>query len=90
MLNLWDQVRNDLIWDGSWRDIYVKGTTLDNWNQFLSLVKGTTQYQYFVDGQPTLLPSVAVNILSIREQTKLLSIWVGEVQLNCHFFAERD
>ncbi|MDX2211796.1 MAG: hypothetical protein SFY66_00780 [Oculatellaceae cyanobacterium bins.114] len=90
MLNLWDQVRNDLIWDGSLRDIYVKGTTLDDWNQFLSVIRETAQYQYFVDGQPTLLPSMAVNIFSIQEQTKLLSIWVGGVQLNCHFFAEKE
>ena len=28
--------------------------------------------------------------MSIQEQTKVLSIWLGGVQLNCHFFAERE
>lgn len=90
MLNLWDQVRNDLVWDGSWRDIYVKETALDDWDQFLSVVRETVQYQYFVGGQLTLLPSVAINIFSVQKQTKLLSIWIGGVQLNCHFFSERE
>ncbi len=90
MINLWDQVRSDLVWDGSWRDIYIKGTTLEDWNQLLSVVRGTTQYQYWVDGELTPLPTVATNIFSTQRHVKLLSIWVGGVQLNCHFFAEGE
>ena len=30
------------------------------------------------------------DFVSIQEQTKVLSIWLGGVQLNCHFFTERE
>jgi hypothetical protein len=90
MDNLWNLVHDDLIYDGSLRDIYIRETTLDNWNQFLSVVRATKQYQYFVDGELTPLPAVAVDIFSKRNYQKILSVWVGEVQLNCHFFAEGE
>jgi hypothetical protein len=86
----WDQIRDDLIWDGSWLDIYIRETTLEDWNQFLSFVRKTMQYQYFVDGELTTLPLVAVAIFSSQKHPKLLSVWVGEAQLNCHFFAEDE
>jgi hypothetical protein len=90
MNNLWDRVHDDLIWDGSLRDIYIRETTLDNWNQFLSVVRETKQYQYFIDGELTQLPTVAVDIFSKKNHQKLLLVWVGEAQLNCHFFAEGE
>jgi hypothetical protein len=86
----WNQVRDDLIWDGSWLDIYIRETTLDDWNQFLNVVRRTMQYQYFVNGELATLPLVSVDIFSPQKHPKLLSVWVGGAQLNCHFFAEGE
>jgi hypothetical protein len=91
MINLWDRVKDDVIWDGSLRDIYIMQTTLYDWNQFLNFVRETKQYQYFVDDKLTPLPGMAVDIFSKREKhQQLLSVWVGETQLNCHFFVESE
>ncbi|WP_088894212.1 hypothetical protein [Leptolyngbya ohadii] len=90
MINLWEQVRHDLVWDGSLRDIYIQRTTLDNWNQFLRLVRATANYQYYVDSEPEILPAIAADIFLTEKYPKLLSIWIAEVQLNCHFFSQKE
>jgi hypothetical protein len=70
--------------DGSLRDVYILGTTQQSWEQFLAFA---TRFPctYLFDGHARQLPSI-VEIFSNRSGSHILSIKVGEVTLNCHFF----
>lgn len=56
----------------------------------MSIIKEETQHRFLVDANPTPLPQKTESIFSMREHQKLLSIWIEEVQLNCHFFVEDE
>jgi len=87
----WSQVRRDFEHDGALRDIYVLRTDLADWDRVLDHLRQSHQpLAYRRDDKPTPLPAQASEILADREVAKLLSFRVGEVQLNCHFFAEEE
>jgi hypothetical protein len=72
--NLWK-------FDGGLRDIYVLGTTLEDWRCFVALAL-SCPYQY--DGELTLPPDVE-SVLRDDQSHRLL-VHVGNVGLSCNFF----
>ena len=76
--NLWK-------FDGGLRDIYVLGTSLEDWRRFVALA---VSYPYEYDGEPGSLPDVESVLRD--DQSHLLSIGVGNVRLNCHFFIDSE
>jgi hypothetical protein len=74
------------IWkvDGSFRDVYVVGTTLEDWKRFIAFaVSYPCSYEY--DGMIASMPEIE-EILNNPDHTHLLSMNVGAALLNCHFF----
>ncbi len=70
--------------DGSLRDVYVLDTTFTDWALLLSLAE-KYGYQYSYAGQDHPLPEVE-EIFTARDGPHLLSVKLGRVTANCHFF----
>ena len=79
--NLWEV-------DGSLRDIYVLGTTARSWETFLAFA-AAYPLAYSFDGEARSLPP-AREIFANRSGSHLLSIAIGSVTVNCHFFVESE
>lgn len=78
--------------DGSLRDIYVHDTTIGDWRSAWAWLRAKGyQLNYSVDGQSRDLPEDPQDALSLRKTAAtLLSIHVGSIQVNCHFFDVDD
>jgi len=72
--------------DGSLRDIYVQRLRLEHWVCFDSLIDSCNA-EYAVDGIVTPYPGSAA-IFANRKSRHLLSVLVGKVSINCHFFVQ--
>lgn len=74
--------------DGSLRDIYVVGTSEQDWQALLTYLRVSPYpLEYLLDDEVRPLPELAVDILSIRdEHSPLLRIDQQRLGLNCHFF----
>jgi hypothetical protein len=72
--NLWK-------YDGGFRDIYVLGTSLEDWRRFVALA---LSYPYEYDGQPGARLDVE-SVLRDDRSHRLL-VRAGNVELSCNFF----
>ena len=64
----WEQVRVAFIPDGAWRDVYVFGTNMTDWQAFLDAIRDRRlPIRFFVDGEETELPETAAKIFAIWE-----------------------
>jgi len=70
--------------DGSYRDVYILGTSLSDWAELSNLAR-EFPHSYRRDGVINPLPDEAV-VFGDREHSHLLSISVGNAIINCHFF----
>lgn len=90
---IWKEIASEFVWDGTWRDIYVLGTTITDWQRVLDLLNDQTPnaLTFYVDGgEPPSAPSAGL-IFERREETSmLLQVTAGNVHLNCHFFCEEE
>jgi hypothetical protein len=85
----WGKCETDFEPDGSLRDIYVLQTTLDDWLAVLSSVTAPP-YSATVDGAAASSVSVDLPALLAHPGVHLLSFPVGRVDVNCHFFSEKE
>lgn len=55
----WEKCKAAFEWDGSWRDIYLLSTTIEDWRKLLATLQYSYPLTFFVDGekQSKLLPS---------------------------------
>jgi hypothetical protein len=81
-------VPNIWVFDGSWRDIYVLNTDVESWKQFLIFV-ATLPHTFEIDRNGAAMPDLT-ELLGSQDHAYLLSIKVGDVALNCHFFDEEQ
>ena len=83
-----DSLLKDFEPDGSWRDIVMLDWTLAAWDAFLAWVRTAGRpFEFFIDGQVSILPPLAADIFKIREvASPLLEIHIGCGVANCHFF----
>lgn len=85
----WSIVRTNFECDGSWRDIYVLGTTLKDWSRIAEMIENAG-YQLTFQGSwsGSKFPS-NISVLFPRNLDSVmtsLTIDVAGVALNCHFF----
>jgi len=85
----WDGCKADFEADGSLRDIYIVRTTLEDWRAVVSLVTASP-YSATLDGEDASGISIDVPALLAHPAAHLLSIRVGRLDLNCHFFSEDE
>ena len=89
----WKDVASEFVWDGAWRDIYVVGTTIADWQRVLDLLSDRTPdaLAFYVDGEKlSSAPSAEVIFARRQETSTLLQVTAGDVHLNCHFFCEEE
>jgi hypothetical protein len=83
----WAELREVFEPDGSLLDVVIESTTVDDWRTVLefvgSLSKGGVAE---VRTRPDPLPPIAVIFASADEPLSLLSVELGRVVANCHFF----
>ncbi len=85
----WEKCKDIFEVDGSLRDIYIRHTTLDDWQKVLDAIRESPYPSVFSGaGESALFPQEANNCFD--EFGGLLQIQVGEVQLNCHFFIKDE
>jgi len=79
--------------DGSWRDLYVLGTSAAGWNVLLDLVRSGKMgdASFLVDGEPSAMPDRVEEVLAIHDRASpMLRLSVDGLNLNCHFFVEGE
>jgi hypothetical protein len=84
----WETVRDEFAFDGSWRDIYVFGATIADWQRMLEVIRSAGyRLTYFRADQPTELPTKAADAFPLPDECdRRLSVWFADVLANCHFF----
>ena len=85
-----DSLLKDFEPDGSLRDVVMLDWTLADWDAFLCWVRTAGRpFEFFIDGQASTLPPLAVDIFKIREvASPQLEIHIGRGLANCHFVDE--
>lgn len=88
----WETVRQEFAFDGSWRDIYVFGTTIADWQRMFDTIRSADyRLTYFRAGQPTELPTKAADAFPLPDECdRRLSVWFADVLANCHFFTVEE
>ena len=78
--------------EGSLLDIYVLDTTLVEWQVVWDSIRlFEPPPKFAVDGMATEMPSRVEDVLGIRSTASpLLSLSLGGMILNCHFFGEEE
>jgi hypothetical protein len=87
----WKRYKGAFKPDGALRDVYVKDTSAKHWSQFHAfLLSGGYPLRYSRRGESAALPEDFVRLIGHRVQGHLLTIDLGGVLLNCHFFLEDE
>ena len=88
----WTQIASEFAWDGSWRDIYIVGSTIDDWQRILdALLDHSPPPLLYIDGAAAPFPPNAKAIFEQRRvSSPLLQVAAGNVVLNCHFFDDEE
>jgi hypothetical protein len=88
----WEAVRDEFAPDGSWRDIYVFGTAIADWQRMFDAIRSAGyRLTYFRADQPTEMPMNAADAFpSPDECDRRLSVWFAGVLANCHFFTTEE
>jgi hypothetical protein len=88
----WSQIAPDFEADGSLRDVYILGTSLEDWSSvWAALLAGSNSVSFTVDGEPRTPPlDVAEAFFLRRNHTVCASYVLGRQRLNCHFFIEEE
>ncbi|MGC4122776.1 MAG: hypothetical protein QM765_51030 [Myxococcales bacterium] len=79
----WPRQKDFFAPDGSLRDIYVLGTNAEDWATVLSWLGSRCRAECTQNGSPIPLPS---RFDQVSRESLLLTVWVGETDLCCHFF----
>lgn len=73
-------------YDGCLRDVYIQQMGPKQWERFDSLVR-KYELAYSFDGSQAQFPGRQA-LFANREGSHLLSVMLGRVSVNCHFFVE--
>ena len=83
----WTECSDAFHRDGSLRDIYVHGTTVQTWERFLSfLASSPYELEYQSDGESKAIPLNAATVFADGEHSHNLIIRLGQLDVCCHFF----
>src|SRR5262245_43215278 len=85
----WSVQKADFEPDGSLRDIYVLGTTIDDWKKVLTLIfKESFEAKLFHDEEAQSVPSEIESLFGTT--SNVLRFSIHGVQLACHFFTVNE
>lgn len=85
----WSRCAEAFAWDGAWRDIYVRGTSMVDWDALFRALPGWGYRIAFEVGEQTRdLPDSAKPAFEAAvEAVVTLRVHVGTVEVIGHFFA---
>jgi hypothetical protein len=90
----WEAVRDEFAFDGSWRDIYVLGTNMAEWQRMLDGLRTAGYdlgYTCLGDDRTTQLPTRVEDAFPLEgECLRLLTVRFGGVEAKCHFFTPEE
>ena len=88
----WEEVSQDFQRDGSWRDIYIFDTTVDDWQALLDYLRDREMVTWFtIDGEPAVPMSDARAIFALRDTVApSIGFRAAGLDLACHFFCEEE
>jgi hypothetical protein len=88
----WDDLRQEFIWDGALRDVYVLETAIDDWECVIGGLAGESRV-----AASAITPSSLEGFKSVREIFQFVAAtdlaptlhvnWLG-IDINCHFFCD--
>jgi hypothetical protein len=87
----WTQVKQDFDWDGSWRDIYVRPATIEDWRAVCEILKRCPGFDFRIDGEPASFPGDVADVFEMRsKKNPSLSAKLGTVTAVFHFFTDEE
>ena len=95
----WDTIKRSVYSeDGSLRDVYVLGTTRQDWAHWITFVNGCYPVRWEAEGHNDDAPAPAIDADFIARRwdvghnrlTVSTHVFLGSVQANCHFFVETE
>ena len=87
----WETCKQDFIWDGSWRDIYIFKTNIHDWQTISDFLRTSYELKYSIDGDVKPFPKSASEVFNQRAHANtLLNFHVGKILFACHFFSPEE
>lgn len=95
----WDTLKRSVYReDGSLRDVYVLGTTRQDWAHWIAFVNGRYPVRWEAEGHndDAPVPAIDADFIARRwdagrnQLTVSAHVFLGAVQANCHFFVETE
>jgi len=89
---LWETIKAEFAWEGSWRDICVPDVDLDGWQAAVRALEASGRAGTLSFGENA--PPTSVDVLRLfASQDRATALWSIEVEgvvLACHFFAQTE
>lgn len=85
----WNEYKSEFAWDGSWRDIYILNTDIQEWQTFVDFLR-SSKYDYEFNGELGVLPEDLSIIFNSDQIPPTLTIKTDGVTLKCHFFTTHE
>ena len=92
----WDYLKENIYyWDGSWRDIYIKDTSKDDWEKWISFVNNNYRIEWhnpITDKLETKIDFKVIedNFEGNSEYVTTANVFIEEIQINAHFFTATE
>jgi hypothetical protein len=89
---LWESVRSEFAWEGSWRDICVSDVDLLAWQAAAdALFREGQRGRFTLDGVEQEIPRDLGGVFAAAGKSQALwAVMVGGVTVVCHFFHETE
>lgn len=87
----WSFIAPDFKPDGSLRDIYILGTSIDDWARVWNVLTASGSLTFNVDGVSGIPPADVREAFKLHASHSVTACYrLGKQQLNCHFFVEEE
>ena len=92
----WERLKDKIYyWDGAWLDIYVEGTSRDDWKIWIDYVNSTYEINFYNGKANSKEDKISLDAICDYWDgtTDLMSdaiIKVGEMNIKCHFFEDTE
>jgi len=87
----WDQISAAFAFDGSLRDIYILAATLQDWQAVWSVLREhVPPPTYSINGVFGPMPADMGDILDAAGAPHLVSLRLGPMLINCHFYSSSE
>ena len=89
----WNEIKDKIYrWDGSWRDIYILGTTIDDWRLWINFVNRAEKIRWVnplssINEAQIQFEVIAPYLQLEQFSGSTVSFWIAPtIQVNSHFF----